>query len=191
VHKLVPVWLVGKRTLANAKQLSKRLKNRLDGHVPFFTSDELPHYADALLAGYGVLVIPPRRFTRGRSPKPRLEAPSELIYAVVIKQREHGRVVQVTTQVIFGTEADVKSRLKTSPVSATISTYGVERNNLTVRQHSRRLGRKVNAFSRELCMRRAAPQTMKMLRIQVILDGPRDCWEEVGDPLVREARKRV
>jgi hypothetical protein len=37
-------------------------------------------------------------------------------------------------------------------------------------------------------MRRAAPQTMKMVRIQAILDGPRDCWEEVGDPLVREAR---
>lgn len=149
VHKLVPVWVVGKRTLTNAKQLIRRLKNRLDGHVPFFTSDELPHYADALLAVYGVLITPPRRFQRGRSPKPRLAAPSELIYAVVIKQREHGRVVQVTTQIIFGSEADVASRLKTSPVSATISTYGVERNNLTVRQHSRRLGRKVNAFSKK------------------------------------------
>lgn len=36
-----------------------------------------------------------------------------------------------------------------SPVSTTVSTYGVERNNLTLRQHSRRLGRKVNAFSKE------------------------------------------
>src|SRR2546429_6611147 len=36
-----------------------------------------------------------------------------------------------------------------SPVSRTITTYGVERQNLTVRQHSRRMGRKVNAFSKD------------------------------------------
>jgi IS1 family transposase/transposase-like protein len=148
VHKLVPVWVVGKRTLVNAKKLIKRLKNRLDGHIPFFTSDELPHYAEALLAVYGVWVTPPRRFPRGRSPAPRLQAPSELVYAVVIKHRERGRVVSVTTQVVFGTQAAVAACLKASPVSTTISTYGVERNNLTVRQHSRRLGRKVNAFSK-------------------------------------------
>ena len=34
-------------------------------------------------------------------------------------------------------------------MSTTINTYGVERNNLTIRQHSRRMGRKVNAFSKE------------------------------------------
>jgi hypothetical protein len=34
-------------------------------------------------------------------------------------------------------------------VSHTITTYGVERQNLTVRQHSRRMGRKVNAFSKD------------------------------------------
>jgi hypothetical protein len=34
-------------------------------------------------------------------------------------------------------------------VSTTINTYGVERNNLTIRQHSRRMGRKANAFSKE------------------------------------------
>lgn len=148
VHKLVPVWVVGKRTLTNAQTLIKRLKNRLDGHIPFFTSDELPHYADALLAVYGVLVTPPRRFRRGRRPLPRLQPPAELVYAVVVKQRERGRVVQVTTQVVFGTEAEVAARLQASPVSSQISTYGVERNNLTVRQHSRRLSRKVNAFSK-------------------------------------------
>src|SRR5262249_51452917 len=35
------------------------------------------------------------------------------------------------------------------PVRRVMNTYGVERNNLTVRQHARRLGRKVNAFSKE------------------------------------------
>ena len=148
VYKLVPIWVVGKRTLTSAKKLISRLKNRLDGHIPFFTSDELPHYADALLAVYGIWVTPPRRFTRGRPPLPRLQVPPELVYAVVIKQRERGRVVKVTTQTVFGKEADVAACLQSSPVSSTVSTYGVERNNLTIRQHSRRLGRKVNAFSK-------------------------------------------
>ena len=43
----------------------------------------------------------------------------------------------------------LEAALRGSPVSRTISTYGVERNNLTVRQHSRRMGRKVNAFSKD------------------------------------------
>ena len=48
VFKLVPVWLVGKRTLRDARRLIFRLKSATDGHIPFFTSDDLPHYADAL-----------------------------------------------------------------------------------------------------------------------------------------------
>lgn len=149
VCKLVPAWVVGKRTLGGAKKLIKSLKSRLDSHIPFFTSDDLPHYADALLVVYGVMVTPPRRFSRGRRPSPRLQPPPDLVYAVVVKEREHGHVVHVTTKIIYGTQTQVAERLQASPVSYTISTYGVERNNLTVRQHSRRLGRKVNAFSKK------------------------------------------
>lgn len=148
VTKIVPVWRVGKRTLGDARRFVNALKNRLDAHIPFFTSDELPHYADALLEVYGVMRTPPRRFPRGRRPLPRREPPPDLVYAVVVKERERGRVVRVTTQVIYGTQAQVTQCLQASPVSYAISTYGVERNNLTIRQHSRRLGRKVNAFSK-------------------------------------------
>ena len=70
-------------------------------------------------------------------------------YAIVVKERKHGRVIHVTTRVVYGTIAQVEAALQVSPVSRTINTYGVERNNLTVRQHARRLGRKVNAFSKE------------------------------------------
>jgi len=149
VHKLVPTWRVGKHTLTDARQFIKALKLRLDSHFPFFTSDDLPHYADALLDVYGMLVTPPRRFQRGRPPSPRLEPPPDLIYAVVIKEREHGRVTQVSTQIIYGTEAQVAACLHASSVGEAISTWGVERNNLTIRQHSRRLTRRVNAFSKK------------------------------------------
>ena len=80
---------------------------------------------------------------------PRKYPPPDLCYAVVVKERERGRVVNVTTRIVYGSEQQVVAALKASPVSTTINTYGVERNNLTIRQHSRRMGRKVNAFSKE------------------------------------------
>lgn len=149
VHKLVPAWRVGKRTLGDARKFTNTLKNRLDEHIPFFTSDDLPHYADALLDAYGEWYTPLRRGTRGRWPALRKRPPVGLCYAVVVKEREGSRVVRVTTRLIYGTEEQLHTLLKTSPVSTTINTYGVERNNLTIRQHSRRLGRKVNAFSKK------------------------------------------
>jgi IS1 family transposase len=149
VHKLVPTWRVGKRTGGDAQKFVNTLKNTLDTHIPFFTSDDLPHYAEALLETYGEWYTPPRQGARGPWPAPRQRPPADLCYAVVIKEREGSRVVQVTTRLIYGTEEQLNLILKTSPVSATINTYGVERNNLTIRQDSRRLGRKVNAFSKK------------------------------------------
>jgi hypothetical protein len=74
-----------------------------------------------------------------------------LCYAVVVKERENGRVVNVTTRLGYGNEQQVIAAWKASPVSTTIKTYGVERNNLTTQsgQPSHRMGRKVNAFSKE------------------------------------------
>lgn len=75
--------------------------------------------------------------------------PPELRYAVVVKQRENGHLEEVSTHIVYGTPEQIAAAIEASPVSATISTYGVERNNLTIRQHSRRVGRRVNAFSKE------------------------------------------
>ena len=115
VCKLVPAWVVGKRTLANARKLVFRLKSATDGHIPFFTSDELPHYADALLEAYGIWYTPPRQGTRGRNPLPRKSPPPDLCYAVVVKERENGRVVNVTTRIVYGNEQQVIAALKPHP----------------------------------------------------------------------------
>ena len=117
LSKLVPAWVAGKRTLQESKMLIERLKASTDGHIPFFTSAEVP--------------------------------PDDLLYAVVCKRRERGRVVEVTTHVGYGTPERVTQALANSPVSSVVSTFGVERNNLTIRQHARRMGRKVNAFSKD------------------------------------------
>ena len=171
-----PLWVAGKRTLKDGKKLIKCLKNRLDTNIPFFTSDDLPHYANALLDVYGQKIEPARTGnppSKGDLPgRPRAaykvppeSGPSrghDLLYAVVCKRREGSRVVEVTTEIVYGrwpfegpSPERIAQVLHDSPTSNMISTYGVERgtslwgNNLTIRQHSRRMGRKVNAFSKE------------------------------------------
>jgi hypothetical protein len=57
--------------------------------------------------------------------------------------------VEVTTHVVDGTPERITPARADSPVLSVLSTFGVERNNLTIRQHARRLGRKVNAFSQD------------------------------------------
>ena len=115
--------------------LLKRLHAVSCGYIPFFTSDHLPHYAHALLHVYGIpeviLHIPGKR---GPKPTPKRLSPADLPYGQVVKRRKGGRVVEVTTQIIFGSEAAVQARLAASTVSQTINTSFVERNNLTCRQ---------------------------------------------------------
>jgi IS1 family transposase len=109
VCKVVPAWVVGKRTLPHARRLVFRLKSASDGQIPFFTSDELPHDAEALLEVYGEQVHPQRKGTRGRFPKPYRVPPPDLCYAVVVKKREQGRVVEVSTRIVYGSTQQVET----------------------------------------------------------------------------------
>ena len=141
--------VVGRHNQANANQVVAGIQQRLDGHIPLFTSDELQHYDDALLAAYGIWQAFPRTGHPGRPRKPMLTVPKNLLYAQVVKRRQRGRVVEITTRVVFGTEKAVVAKLKRSPVSRQINTTFVERNNLTLRHHNRRLTRKTIAFSKK------------------------------------------
>jgi hypothetical protein len=57
--------VVGKRNQDNANVLLERLHVIRCGYIPFFTSDQLPHYVCALLHVYGmpevILHIPAKR----------------------------------------------------------------------------------------------------------------------------------
>jgi len=150
VWRLVLAFVAGKRTQASANLLLERVAAVTDERVPFFTSDQLPEYRLALLHAYGVWHQPVRRGSRGRFPHRRRMPHPDLTYAQVVKQRDGGRVVAVGRQIVFGAAEMVTARLAASPVSTTINTSFVERENLSLRQHSRRLTRETNGFSKEL-----------------------------------------
>jgi hypothetical protein len=80
----------------------------------------------------------------------KLLPPPDLHYAQVVKHRQRGRVVEVTTKVVFGSEAAIRARLAASPVSEMINTSFAERNNLTGRQCNGRLSREVLSFFKGL-----------------------------------------
>ena len=153
---LAPAWrwvlafVVGKRTQSSANLLLERVAHVTAEGIPFFTSDQLPEYRTALLHVYGTWVQPARQGPRGRYPQRRRVPPPELLYAQVVKQRERGQVIAVTTQVVLGNADLVTARLESLATSGSINTSFVERENLTLRQHNRRLTRRTNGFSKEL-----------------------------------------
>jgi IS1 family transposase len=146
---LGPAWQGGERTLRDARPLIVRLKSATDEHMPFCTSDNVPPSAAALLAVSGAVPPPPRRGSRGRLPTPRQVPPPDLGYAVVVQERKRGHVVNVTPRLGYGSQEHIQRARHDSPVRPTRNTAAVERNNLSVRQHARRLGRKGNACSKD------------------------------------------
>ncbi len=114
--------------------------------VPLFLSDQLAHYATALLTHFGHWVATPRRFQQGRRPKPRWMPIPALQYAQVVKLRVKGRVVEVTCRVMYGTAEGVQETLK--QMGWKINTAFIERVNRTLRHHIPALGRRVESLTK-------------------------------------------
>jgi IS1 family transposase len=150
VWRLVLAFVVGKRTQQSANLLLERVVAVTNSAIPFFTSDQLAEYPHALLHVYGQSYLPSRQGDRGRFPHPRTRPHPDLLYAQVVKERERGQVVSVSTKVVFGDPKRLEACLQSLPTSQTINTSFIERENLTLRQHNRRLTRKTNGFSKEL-----------------------------------------
>ena len=149
-HRLVVSIVPGKRTKENVDALVHDFASRT-GHWPMnlITSDEYKPYKDAILREYGDAVPQPRRFPRGRPPKPKLEPPKDLVYATVHKVRKKGRVVSAQPRLIFGTEEQLQTALETSSASKKVNIAFVERNNATGRHRNARKVRKSYRFSKD------------------------------------------
>ncbi len=145
--RLLICFMVGDRTLENCRKFLKELMTRVR-NKPLFTSDELPHYKDAIMELFHQEVKFEKTGKRGRSKVPIKKIDSEIDYATVHKTRENGKVVNVKTKVIYGNEERINERLKKSP-SNKINTSYIERSNGTLRQHDSHLQRKTLKFAKE------------------------------------------
>ena len=150
--KLIISLVVGRRHADTVVQVFTDFYDRTDG--------ALPVYEAVVLEAYGVW-----REELGLTPKeqPGFERtgmrafyfPVEITYATVHKEREGGRVVEVTSQVVLGSEGQAEKTLQESERSQTINTSFVERWFGTQRQFSGRKKRKAYTFSKELSFHEA------------------------------------
>jgi IS1 family transposase len=148
--RLVVSLVVGKRTAEATHELVADFRRRTGGRLPWLmTSDEYPAYAEAIRAAYGAVVRPPRTGRPGRPRKATVQVPAGLTYATVHKTRANGRVVSVSTTLVFGTWFTLLVGLALSAVSRVVNAAFVERHNGTDRGRCSRKGRKRYEFSKD------------------------------------------
>ncbi len=149
-HRLVVSVVPGKRTEERVQQLVQDFKRRTDGRLMnLLTSDEYPAYQTAIFDAYAVVEEQPRTGRPGRPRKPKKVLPKGLKYAMVHKERKDGRVVKVTTRVVFGTLVAIMAALAASLVSTVVNTVFVERHNGSDRNRNRRKVRKTCCYSKD------------------------------------------
>ena len=168
---------VGKNDEEGAKGLLVKVKERMakpndplyvGAGNPLFVSD-LPVRAVSRTQTGGDLSIPPAMLAVfgkeveepvHRGPKwkyPRIEPDEHVIFVRAIKQRNQtGRLLGIVEEVTWGNEDEVGQRIDPNEEGWHISTYCVERNNLTSRLHNSRLTRKTLRFSKQREMLEAA-----------------------------------
>lgn len=149
-HRLVVSVVPGKRTEDKVHDLVQDFKARTGGRVmSLMTSDEYPAYQAAIFEAYAVAQEQPRTGRPGRPQGPKKVLPEGLTYATVHKERKNGRVVKVTTRVVFGTLVAVLAALAASLVSKVVNIAFAERHNGSDRNRNQRKARKTYGFSKD------------------------------------------
>jgi len=136
----------GQRNQEEAKVFVERIKENSDGKAPFFESDGW-FYEEVLTEVYGTLEEVPYK-GKGRKPLPKQTPDPELKYPQVVKERENGKVVRITTRIVLGDELEILEILDKSERCKTISTSFVESRNGACRKDNKRHTRKTKCHSK-------------------------------------------
>ena len=159
--KLIISMVVGRRNADTVVQVFTDFYDRTDGALPkLITTDGYGVYETVILDTYGVWreelgLTPEEEAEFDRTGMPEFYFPVEITYATVLKAKEGGRVVEVTSQMVLGSEEQAEETLEKSERSQTINTSFVERWFGTQRQFSGRKKRKAYTFSKELSLHEA------------------------------------
>jgi IS1 family transposase len=187
--KLIISMVVGRRDADTVVQVFTDYYERTDGHLPeLITTDGYAVYETVILDTFGVLQSE-RELTAEELAElvqdgvPEFYFPVEITYARVLKEKEGGRVVNVSSEVVQGSEEQALDTLAESEQSQKINTSFVERWFGTQRQLNGRKKRKAYTFSKELSFHEAATWVLvvwynfgwcvRTLRQQVQEDPPR------------------
>lgn len=137
-----------KRTKEQAALFLEKIKEKSDGQAPLFLSDAW-FYEQVLYDTYCHYEPQPYK-GRGRRPKPRRVVDGQLKYAQVYKKRDKkGKLIEVTTRIIKGTEAEILAIIRKGGRSKTINTSFVESRNGKYRKDDARLNRKTMCHSKK------------------------------------------
>ena len=159
--KLIISLVVGRRHADTVVQVFTDFYDRTDGALPeLITTDGYTVYETVILDTYGVWraelkLTPEEEAEFDRQGMPEFYFPVEITYATVLKEKEGGHVVAVTSEVVLGSAEQAEETLEESERSQTINTSFVERWFGTQRQFNGRKKRKAYTFSKELSFHEA------------------------------------
>jgi hypothetical protein len=154
--KLIISLVVGQRNADTVVRVFTDFFDRTDGALPeLIATDGYAMYLPVILDTYGVwraelelTAEEEKLFDHEQIPE--FSFPVEITYATVIKERQRGRVVAVTDEVVLGSEEQAEKVLDESENAQTINTSYVERWFGTQRHFNARKRRKSYTFSKEL-----------------------------------------
>jgi hypothetical protein len=159
--KLIISLVVGRRNADTVVQVFTDFYDRTGGYLPeLICTDGYGVYEAVILDTYGVCreeleLTPQEEAEFDRDGMPQFHFPVEITYARVVKEKESGRVVKVTSAVVLGSAEQAEETLAESERSQTINTSFVERWFGTQRQFNGRKKRRSYSFSKELIFHEA------------------------------------
>jgi IS1 family transposase len=159
--KLVVSLVVGRRNADTVVQVFTDFYDRTEGCLPeLICTDEYAVYETVIIDTYGVwreelqlTAFEEAEFEQNGMPE--FYFPVEITYATVHKEREGGRVVKVTEELVLGNEEQLEQTLAESERSQTVNTSFAERYHGTHRHFNARKKRKAYTFSKELSLHKA------------------------------------